>query len=311
MKFHVILNQQGGTLRTANMDMLCALLRDEFMLHGHIVDIEVLDSADIEAALEAASRRTDIDGVIAGGGDGTISCAAGALAGTELALGILPAGTMNLYARTLQIPLELSAAIHALAAGTVARVDIASVNGKPFVHQYAVGMHARMVRMREKLNYASKVGKIWASTRAMALTLQKLPMLQLKLNVEGRSETIVTPAVAVSNNLYGTGHLPFSDDPAGGVLGVYICRGTTRKELAQLGLDVWRGRWKDNPSLSVVTTDKIEIVYPGINFHKRAVRDGELEDLASHSTIIIEPKKLKVLVPDEASYLSASPSPAL
>ena len=171
MDVHVILNRTGGTLRTTNLDLLTALIRDEFTLHGHRVEIEVVDGHDIAHAIGQVAARTDIDVLMVGGGDGTVSCAAGAVAGTDIALAILPAGTMNLYARTLQIPLELAAAVNALASGIVVDVDIAMVNDKPFVHQFAVGVHARMVRMREKFDYASRVGKTVSYTHLTLPTI--------------------------------------------------------------------------------------------------------------------------------------------
>jgi diacylglycerol kinase family enzyme len=303
MDVHVILNRTGGTLRTTNLDLLTALIRDEFTLHGHRVEIEVVDGHDIAHAIGQVAARTDIDVLMVGGGDGTVSCAAGAVAGTDIALAILPAGTMNLYARTLQIPLELAAAVNALASGVVVDVDIAMVNDKPFVHQFAVGVHARMVRMREKFDYASRVGKMWASTKAVMMTLQSLPLVRLDVEIDGKLEKIETPAVAVSNNMYGDGHLPFADNPKGGALGVYICRTKDRAEVARLAFDVWRGRWKENPSLTVLKAQQVELYYPGIARDRRAVRDGELESLEPKSVVSIRHGGLKVLVPDEASYL--------
>ena len=100
---------------------------------------------EIEAALaKAAASRADV--VLAGGGDGTISAAAAALMGKKKALAILPAGTMNLFARSLGIPLSLDAAVEAFADGEVRAVDVASANGRPFIHQFSIGMHAKMVR---------------------------------------------------------------------------------------------------------------------------------------------------------------------
>ncbi|WP_062227385.1 diacylglycerol/lipid kinase family protein [Aureimonas frigidaquae] len=303
MHVQVVLNRKGGTLRTADLDMLTALIRDEFVMHGHHVEIDLVEGKEIGRAIEAAARRPDLDVLMVGGGDGTVSCAAAAVMGTGIALAILPAGTMNLYARTLQMPLDLPAAINALASGRPVDVDIATVNDRPFVHQFAVGMHARMVRTRERLDYASRIGKMWASTRAIAMTMQRLPLVRLDLEIDGKPEQIETPAVAVSNNMYGAGHLPFADNPRGGVLGVYICETTDRRAVMRLGWDVWRGRWRENPSLRVVTAEKVDLLFPGLVGDRRAVRDGELETLEPRSHIQIRPGKLKVLAPEEASYL--------
>ena len=101
--------------------------------------------------------------MLAGGGDGTISAAAARLMNSKKALAILPAGTMNLFARGLGIPQTLDAALESFADGEVIAVDMASANGRPFVHQFSIGMHARMVQLRQKMAFGSRLGKMRAS----------------------------------------------------------------------------------------------------------------------------------------------------
>lgn len=303
MKIHAILNSSGGTLKTTDLGLLRQLIRDEFALHGHEIEVEVVEGAKVGTSIDTASRRPDLDVLLVGGGDGTVSGAAAALMGKDIALAILPAGTMNLFARTLQIPLDLSLAVHALAAGRVTEVDIALVNGEPFVHQFAVGLHARMVRTRERYDYASRVGKMWATTRAIASTVRSLPMVRLQIEVDGRLETIESAAVAISNNIYGEGHMPYADDPRGGLLGLYICRTRDSLATARLAVDMLRGAWRDNPALTVTAAKKVRIEHDSGPIEDRAVRDGELVRLDPVSEIEIGEKALKVLVPAEASFL--------
>ncbi|WP_185983560.1 diacylglycerol/lipid kinase family protein [Aureimonas mangrovi] len=301
MKIHAILNRSGGTLKTTDLDMLERLIRDEFALHGHTIEVEVVDGSGVGDAIGRAAKRDDLDVLLVGGGDGTVSGAAAALTGRPTALAILPAGTMNLFARSLQIPPDLNQAIPALADGRITAVDIAAVNGTPFVHQFAVGLHARMVRARESLDYGSRVGKMWATTRAVAATVNRLPLVSLRMEVDGRTETIESPAVAISNNLYGEWHLPYADDPQAGELGVYICRATKGWEVGKLALDVLRGAWRNNPSLTVLHARSVRIEHRHRKSHDRAVLDGELTDLAAISELEIRPCALKVLVPREAT----------
>ena len=304
MKIHAILNRDGGTLKTSDLTVLGTLIEDEFRLHGREAEIEVVAGDRLEAAIAAAAERSDLDAVLVGGGDGTVSCAAAALNGSKVAMAVLPAGTMNLYARTLQIPLGLTAAVQALANGHIVDVDIATVNGAPFVHQFAVGLHARMVRTRERLDYASRPGKMWATTKAIGTALRSLPLVELELEIDGARQFIRSPAVAVSNNLYGAGHLPFADDPKGGTLGVYICRTHDPITVARLALDVLRGTWRDNPALTVLQARTVTIRYAaGRKRAKRAVRDGELCDLEPESEVVVRPSRLKVLAPEDATYL--------
>ena len=113
MHFHVVLNRDGGTLRTVDLDTFSSSIASSLQEAGHTSDIEVVEGKDVTGALEKATAgKADI--VMAGGGDGTISCAAALLMDSDKALAVLPAGTMNLFARSLKIPLQLEAAVAAL-----------------------------------------------------------------------------------------------------------------------------------------------------------------------------------------------------
>ncbi|MBO0904854.1 diacylglycerol/lipid kinase family protein [Jiella sonneratiae] len=303
MRILALLNRDGGTLKTTNLDWLSELIRDEFAVHGHEVTVEICGGKEIVQAIEKAAGRNDLDVLLVGGGDGTVSAAAAALFKGETALAILPAGTMNLFARTLQIPLGLEEAVKAMAGGTITDVDVATVNGKPFIHQFAAGLHARMVRFRERIAYGSRLGKMWATTRAIALAFRKLPKVELLIKVDGRTERLLCSAIAVSNNVYGLGHLPFADNPKGGELGIYICTERDLSRVAKLTLDIFTGNWRRNPSLVVKTAKRVELAHRGKPRSNRAVRDGELELLDDLSEVELHPLALRVLVPAEATYL--------
>ncbi|RVD24620.1 diacylglycerol kinase family lipid kinase, partial [Mesorhizobium sp. M4A.F.Ca.ET.020.02.1.1] len=143
MRFAAVLNRDGGTLRTTDLSGFCDRLRQTLEAAGHSVDVDVVAGEDIAAALQKAARRRDVDVVLAGGGDGTISAAAGLLMNRKTALAILPAGTMNLFARGLGVPQTLDAALKSFADGEVIAVDMASANGRPFIHQFSIGLHAK------------------------------------------------------------------------------------------------------------------------------------------------------------------------
>jgi len=307
MQIHTILNRDGGTLKTTDLDLFSALIEDEFRIHGHSATVELVAGSEIEEAIAKAAVREDIDVLLVGGGDGTVSSAAGALMNRKVALGILPAGTMNLFARTLQIPQSIEAAVASLADGTIIAVDIATVNGTPFIHQFAVGMHARMVRMRERLDYGSRLGKMYATTKALVTTLRSLPLVEAEIDIDGETRRVRTPALAVSNNVYGEGHLPYADDPHGGQLGVYIFETRDVRAVARLTLDILVGSWRKNPSLKVYAAKKVVIDYRGKDHHNRAVCDGELRDLEARSVVEIHAKALRVLVPSEATFIADVP----
>lgn len=84
----------------------------------------------------------------AAGGDGTLMCAAQGLIGTKAALGILPCGTMNVFARELGIGSRcFDVALDAMQNGVSQPVDIFTINGKPFLQMAGFGMDARIIKL--------------------------------------------------------------------------------------------------------------------------------------------------------------------
>ena len=80
------------------------------------------------------------DLIILGGGDGTVSSVAGILAESDVVLGLLPLGTANDFARTLNIPFELEKACATVANGAVAQVDLGRAGSNYFVNVASIGL---------------------------------------------------------------------------------------------------------------------------------------------------------------------------
>jgi YegS/Rv2252/BmrU family lipid kinase len=91
-------------------------------------------------AQKAAADGCDL--VIAIGGDGTVRACAEGLAGTSATLAIIPAGTGNLLARNLEIPIESERALAVALDGDPVRLDVGSVNGETFAVIAGAGIDA-------------------------------------------------------------------------------------------------------------------------------------------------------------------------
>ncbi|PNI09902.1 diacylglycerol kinase [Arthrobacter sp. AFG7.2] len=99
----------------------------------------VLSGAELAATLDGVMADGH-DLVIVGGGDGTVTCAAGRLAGTDVMLGVLPLGTANDLARTLEIPTDMDKACAAVADGKVVDIDLGRANSLPFLNVASAGL---------------------------------------------------------------------------------------------------------------------------------------------------------------------------
>lgn len=296
MHIVAVLNRDGGTLRTTDLDDLCARAIAIFAERGHDLECRVVDGGAVESTLQELAATEGVEALIAGGGDGTISSAAAIAYAAGLPLGVLPAGTMNLFARSLKIPLDLEAALVALAEAEIVAVDIATANERTFIHQFSVGIHARLVRIREGMSYGSRTGKILASLRAIAAAAVSPPRFEADLHTRKRTERRQVSGISVSNNPLGDGQL-FADRLDHGVLGVYVAAPMNTSALLKLAVDLFAGTWRQSPLVEEREVDQLTLSFPHRRRGNHAVIDGELVELEKSVRIVIHPKALKVLRP--------------
>ena len=204
---------------------------------------------------------------------------------------------MNLYARALNIPLDVELAIDALSSGRKKDADIATANGDPFVHQFSVGLHPRMIRRRNSLDYQSRVTKMLASTRAFWETLSYMPTCGVTIDLDGTCEERQLSALSVSNNLFGSIAPPYAKKLDGGELGVYMAGQLTWQKALILGTDLLIGQPPNNPDLEIHSAKCVKLTVHEKPEGSQCVRDGELYDLPDEITIELHAKELSVLVP--------------
>jgi YegS/Rv2252/BmrU family lipid kinase len=115
--------------------------------HGvHLDEVRVARGPDrlldeLRAALALQPRR-----LLVGGGDGSLSAAANLVAGSGVALGVLPLGTGNDFARNLGLPRDLDAACAVIAAGEPRRVTVGLVGERVFLNALSFGVSAAIAK---------------------------------------------------------------------------------------------------------------------------------------------------------------------
>jgi diacylglycerol kinase family enzyme len=146
--------------------------------------------AQVRKAADSGAER-----VLVAGGDGTLSTAAAALAGTRTALAILPGGTLNHFARDHHIPIDPDAALQLAATGTVGTVDLGYVNDRPFINTSSLGAYVHFVNVRDRLEpvFGYKLASVLAGLRTLA-NLRRLPFV---LDVGGETRVYQAPLVFV------------------------------------------------------------------------------------------------------------------
>ncbi len=297
-RFAVILNRGAGTLKGLNEEQTVDQIRTAFEVGEKTVSVLVTDGPGTGNAIAEHLKNADVDAIVVGGGDGTASTSAAQLQGSKIALGVLPLGTMNLFARALGVPLSLSEALAALASATTKAVDVGIIANRVFIHQASFGLHPDLIKTREHMSYHSRLGKMFASFRAYVRTLRRPKLMRLDVQLDDEKLTIRTPAIVISNNLYGERILPYADKMDDGVLGFYICTSRSWQDLLRLTADAVLGNWSNSSFVECRSAQKIAIM----STRRRSKRlmasiDGELVPLAGRIDAHVLPRALKVLVP--------------
>lgn len=159
-----------------------------------------------EVSDDIIRRQADFDCVIVAGGDGTVSSAARGIVETGLPLGILPMGTANDLARTLEIPDDLARAADVIAQGVTRRIDLGSVNGHYFFNVASIGLSAELARnlCRDTKKRWGRLGYAIAAFRALASARPFSTWIKNK----GETTYVKTLQIAVGNGVhYGGGNV--------------------------------------------------------------------------------------------------------
>ncbi|MDQ6620150.1 MAG: sphingosine kinase [Pseudomonadota bacterium] len=255
----------------------------------------------VQAALAGKPRC-----IAAAGGDGTINAVASQLVGSGVALGVLPLGTLNHFARDAGIPLDLAGAAQNIVAGRIVEVDVGRVNEHYFLNNSSLGLYPRMVRMRERQQHRSGIGKWPALLWAGYMVLKRYAFVHVDMQANGEHINCRTPLVFIGNNPYVIQGLDIGHrtELQTGALAVYITRGLDRWGLFKLAFRALVRTSGSPTGLDMFATRKLSI---STRRGRLLVSvDGEVRMMNAPLEYSIEPRSLRVIVPVDA--LAAPPA---
>ena len=242
--------------------------------------------------------------VAAGGGDGTVNAVASAVVGTDTALGVIPIGTLNHFAKDAGIPLELEDAVRNFFTGRVVKVDVGEVNGRVFVNNSGIGPYTHLVREREAQQRHGHP-KWVAFVIALGAVLRRYSRLRVRLHMsEAEALARMTPFVFVGNNKYEVAGLEIGRriSLTSGRLWVCTAPRAARRNLIGMAWRTLTGRASDHElNATEVEEFLVEPATPRINVST----DGEVSLMAAPLHYRIRPGALSVVVPgpDHSSTL--------
>jgi diacylglycerol kinase family enzyme len=265
----------------------------EFGVETEVVVTKRGDDISSLAAHALSERREPI---VAGGGDGTVNAVAGKLAGGEVALGVLPMGTLNHFAKDVGVPVNLEAAVRNLFTGQIAKVDVGEVNGRIFVNNSGVGFYPHFVLQREQQERRgySKPAAFMLALRSLLRGYFRLRM-KLRMDEDDVSEDD-TPFLFVGNNRYQTSGLEIGTRSKldAGRLWVCTAPSTGRGKAVGAALRIFLGR-DDDQGLNAFETDELW-VEPGTP-RVHVSTDGEVSVMDAPLHYKIRPRALRVVAP--------------
>ena len=292
----VVYNEKSGVPGDAATNPTSDELREAFARAGLDVDVRGESGSAIETALRQAVKENP-KFLFAGGGDGTISTAAGMIAGTEIILGILPLGTLNHFSRDVGIPTDWREAVTALAEAPVQSLDVAEVNGRVFINNCSIGSYAEAVRRRDRLRRERGHGKWRAMIAASWTVFRELRRLRLQINLPDVQLNLRTPFLLVGNNRYTGSALSSSLRPKlnEGKLWLYTTRAHRFGALLRLIWQTITRRIDAADELEVHAATEATII--SLRGGLPVAADGELIDVKPPLRFRIRPGALRVLVP--------------
>lgn len=288
----VLLNAASGG---GNDAALAARIAALFEGAGASADVRLAHGGtDLADILQAAIARRP-DAIVAAGGDGTVSTVAAALTGGPIALGVLPLGTLNHFAKDMRLPLELEPAIEQIAHGEMRKVDVGEVNGRVFINNSSLGLYPDIVRDRERQQRRLGRGKwpalVWATIGAV----RRFPFMSVRLSVDGKEALRRTPFVFVGNNVYGMEGFAIGERERldSGCLSLYVTQRAGRLRLLLLALRALFGKLEQARDFDAVRA--AEIAVESRRRRLRVATDGEITVMTPPLRYRIRPASLVVV----------------
>jgi len=282
----------GAALRAAQI----AIAR---LQHRGIEVVEIIgDDAEDARYLAGAAVERGTDALMVTGGDGVVSNALQVLAGTDVPLGIIPAGTGNDHAREFGIPTkDPEAAADIVVDGWTETIDLGRIRDdkggeKWFGTVAAAGFDSLVTDRANRMSWPHGRLRYYI---AMLAELSQLRMLPFRMVLDGTREidSDITLAAFGNTRSYGGGLLICPDaDPSDGLLDITMAHSASRTKLVRLFPTVMKGTHVNLDEVSTARAKSIHVECPGINVYA----DGDFA-CALPAEISAVPAALQILRP--------------
>jgi len=287
LKILFVINPIAGGLEKNEWEQQAAAQLKEA---GHRFEMYHTTGQNDKVSIRHYIRTLNPDRVVAAGGDGTLKMVAEVLAGTEIPLGIIPAGSANGMAKELGIPNGLPACIDIILNGEMRKIDAIRINTTELcLHLSDIGMNAQLVKyfeergIRGMLGYARGILKMFLHRRILHVTIS---------DGKNRWEREGVMVVLANARMYGTGAMINPEgDLSDGLFEVVVVKRMSPATLLKMFL---KRRSFKNEQLEILQVQSVDI-----DVKRRAYFqvDGEYKGRMKRIKARIEKHALHIMLP--------------
>lgn len=245
-----------------------------------------------EAAALAKSAADETDALVVIGGDGLVQLAADALAGTDVPLGIVPAGTGNDAARHLGVDRSRArAAVNTIIAGRTRRIDLARAYGRHVTTVIASGFDSAVNERANRMRWPRGQMRYNLATVAELVGFEPL---RFTLELDGEVRELEAMLVAVGNGPSFGGGLRICEGARNddGLLDVAIIHPISKAELVRAYPRLFTGSVVNHPRYEKVQVRRASLAAAGVVAYGDGERLGALP-----MTVEVRPSALRVFAP--------------
>lgn len=253
----------------------------------------------------AAKALADRSAVVAVGGDGTINTVAQAAHAVGCAMGVLPEGTFNYFAREHDVPSDTAEALRWLFDARPEPAQVSAINDRVFLVNASIGLYPNLLQDRERWEARFGRSRLVALGAALATLLRAQGSLRLWIEWDGKMREVRTLTLFVGNNRLQLEQLGLDVDagahpaagPADGHITAVILKPIGTMAMVRLILRGALGQLGDAGGVEHFTCQKL-VVEPTLTLGRRRVKvafDGEVGWMNAPLTIRVLPKPLWVL----------------
>jgi YegS/Rv2252/BmrU family lipid kinase len=262
---------------------------------GWHVEVESSSAPGNITRMAQQAAQAGIDAVVVAGGDGTLNEAVQGLAGSDTALGYLPYGTVNVWAREIGLPLDPAGAARSILGGREEYIDLGNANGRSFLLMAGVGLDGEVVRRAQAVEHHKQRFGVLPYVAVGLTTIPLYRGADLELRYDGVIRRVQSLMLVVGNSRLYAGKLQLTPNAVmnDGRLDVCIVKGKGPIALVRQSLPLLLSR--------TITRSDVEMLrVRDLSIHSDKPLPYQVDGELAGTTPVhfsVQPRALRVIVP--------------